>query len=133
MANSFCYIFLGLIWPCLLERKKFSCRNSDGAYSETTIYYNYITSKRPAKVESLSLISLSRIVTNCTRGQILFCHKGTAGIKVVRHRGFVGMKAFYFLESRFTYLSNIVLFELLEKEDVLFTNESRKIGEKKRA
>ena len=43
------------------------------------------------------------------------------------------MKAFYFLESRFTYLSNIVLFELLEKEDVLFTNESRKIGEKKRA
>ena len=43
------------------------------------------------------------------------------------------MKAFYFLESRFTYLSNIVLFELLEKEDVLFTNESTKIGEKKRA
>ena len=42
------------------------------------------------------------------------------------------MKAFYFLEfkGRFTYLSNIVLFELLEKEDVLFTNESRKIAEK---
>ena len=42
------------------------------------------------------------------------------------------MKAFYFLEfkARFTYLSNIVLFELLEKEDVLFTNESRKIAEK---
>lgn len=66
-------------------------------------------------------------------GKSCFGHKGTAGIKVVRHRVFVGMKAFYFLESRFTYLSNIVLFELLEKEDVLFTNESTKIGEKKRA
>ena len=33
MADSFCYIFLWLIWPCLLERKKFSCRNSDGVYS----------------------------------------------------------------------------------------------------
>ena len=99
----------------------------------TTIYYFYITPKRPARVESLSLISLSRMVTNCTCGQILFCHKGTAGIKVVRHRGTVGMKAFYFLEfkGRFTYLSNIVLFESLEKEDVLLTNESRKIAEKR--
>ena len=99
----------------------------------TTIYYFYITPKRPAKVESLPLLFLSRMVTNCTCGQTLFCQKGTAGIKVVRHRGKVGMKAFYFLEFKgcFTYLSNIVLFELLEKEDVLFTNESRKIAEKR--
>ena len=85
----------------------------------TTIYFFYITPKRPAKVESLPLLFLSRMVTNCTCGQTLFCQKG-AGIKVVCHKGTVGMKAFYFLEfkGRFTYLSNIVLFELLEKEDV---------------